>query len=139
VDEAEEGQRGASEGELGGFIEPPLDDEDADGGEDQAAQYRAAAQYLETVIEDADLGEFVHADCCGVGARCGPRAVHIISPAAGRMRPNTMGSGIFSTKRKRPVSTSRLTRMLVPKPKKAFQSPGVQSAGLLVVMTHLPC
>ena len=42
----------------------------------------------------------------------------IISPAAGRMRPNTRSSGIFSTKRSRPVSTSRLTRMLVPKPKK---------------------
>src|SRR5689334_1712310 len=46
------------------------------------------------------------------------------------MRPNTRLSGIFSTKRKRPVSTSMLTRMLVPKPKNAFQSPDVQSAGL---------
>ena len=45
------------------------------------------------------------------------------------MRPNTIESGIFSTKRNRPVSTSMLTRMLVPKPKKAFQSPGVQSFG----------
>ncbi len=48
------------------------------------------------------------------------------------MRPNTMASGIFSTKRSRPVSTSMLTRMLVPKPKKAFQSPGVQKFGLNV-------
>src|ERR1700704_3623636 len=48
------------------------------------------------------------------------------------MRPKTSESGIFSTKRKSPVSTSMLTRMLVPKPKKAFQSPGVQIAGLCV-------
>src|SRR5580700_394095 len=46
------------------------------------------------------------------------------------MRPNTSVSGIFSTKRNSPVSTSMLTRMLVPKPKKAFQSPGVHNAGL---------
>ena len=45
------------------------------------------------------------------------------------MRPNTIASGIFSTKRNRPVSTSMLTRMLVPKPKNAFQSPGVQIFG----------
>ncbi len=45
------------------------------------------------------------------------------------MRPNTSESGIFSTNRNRPVSTSILTRMLVPKPKKAFQSPGVQMVG----------
>src|SRR5262249_24158835 len=44
------------------------------------------------------------------------------------MRPNTSESGILSTKRKRPVSTSMLTRMLVPNPKNAFQSPGVQIA-----------
>src|SRR5580693_3343320 len=49
------------------------------------------------------------------------------------MRPNTSASGIFSTKRSRPVSTSMLTRILVPKPKKAFQSPGTQSLGLKVV------
>ena len=66
------------------------------------------------------------------------------------MRPNTSESGIFSTNRNRPVSTSMLTRMLVPKPKKAFQSPGVHSAGLksdlvavavplvLIVMLPLP-
>src|SRR5580692_5676757 len=46
------------------------------------------------------------------------------------MRPNTSVSGIFSTNRNRPVSTSMLTRILVPNPKKAFQSPGVHSAGL---------
>ena len=34
------------------------------------------------------------------------------------MRPNTSESGIFSTKRNSPVSTSMLTRMLVPKPNK---------------------
>ena len=58
------------------------------------------------------------------------------------MRPNTMMSGIFSTKRKSPVSTSMLTRMLVPKPKKAFQSLGVQSAGrrtAVVMVMSLPC
>ena len=49
------------------------------------------------------------------------------------MRPNTSESGIFSTKRNRPVSTSMLTRMLVPKPKKAFQSVAVHSTGLRVV------
>ena len=46
------------------------------------------------------------------------------------MRPNTRLSGIFSTKRNRPVSTSMLTRMLVPNPKNAFQSPGVHNTGL---------
>src|SRR6516165_4923849 len=46
------------------------------------------------------------------------------------MRPNTRLSGIFRTKRSNPVRTSMLTRMLVPKPKNAFQSPDVQSAGL---------
>ena len=54
---------------------------------------------------------------------------HIIRPSAGRMRPNTSESGIFSTKRNRPVSTSMLTRMLVPNPKNAFQSPGVHRSG----------
>ena len=43
------------------------------------------------------------------------------------MRPNTSESGIFRTKRSSPVSTRTLTRILVPKPKKAFQSPGTQS------------
>src|SRR5260370_23213142 len=52
-----------------------------------------------------------------------------MSPVAGRMRPKTSASGILTTKRRSPVSTSRFTRMLVPKPKKAFQSPGVQSFG----------
>src|ERR1700685_883851 len=50
-------------------------------------------------------------------------------PIAGRMRPNTSESGIFSTNRNRPVSTSMLTRILVPKPKKAFQSPGAHKIG----------
>ncbi len=50
-------------------------------------------------------------------------------PSAGRMRPNTSESGIFNTKRNSPVSTSMLTRMLVPKPKNAFQSPAVHTAG----------
>src|SRR5262245_857188 len=54
---------------------------------------------------------------------------HIIRPTAGRMRPNTSESGIFSTNRSSAVSVSMLTRMLVPKPKKAFQSPGTQSLG----------
>ena len=65
------------------------------------------------------------------------------------MRPNTRESGIFSTKRSRPVSISMLTRMLVPNPKNAFQSPGVHKAGLkspfcvpvvlvLIVMLPLP-
>ena len=50
-------------------------------------------------------------------------------PIAGRMRPKTSASGIFSTNRNRPVSTSMLTRILVPKPKKAFQSPGAHKIG----------
>src|SRR5215475_8314044 len=50
-------------------------------------------------------------------------------PSAGRMRPKTSESGILSTKRNSPVNTSMLTRMLVPKPKNAFQSPDVQIAG----------
>src|SRR6516162_9219414 len=57
---------------------------------------------------------------------------HIISPSAGRMRPKTSESGIFRTKRKRPVSTSILTRMLVPNPKNAFQSPAVHKAGRFI-------
>ena len=55
------------------------------------------------------------------------------------MRPNTIESGILSTKRNRPVSTSMLTRMLVPKPKNAFQSPGVQIVGLKLVDDVLMC
>ena len=47
-------------------------------------------------------------------------------PVAGRMRLKTKSSGIFKTKRSKPVSVSRLTSMLVPKPKNAFQSPRVQ-------------
>src|SRR6267143_6978199 len=58
--------------------------------------------------------------------------MHNIRPVAGRMRPNTRSSGIFNTKRNSAVSVSRLTRMLVPKPKKAFQSPGTQIFGLLM-------
>src|SRR5215470_15708440 len=57
---------------------------------------------------------------------------HIIRPSAGRMRPKTSESGIFSTKRNRPVSTSMLTRMLVPNPKNAFQSPAVHKAGRFI-------
>src|ERR1700736_2395175 len=45
------------------------------------------------------------------------------------MRPKTSESGIFSTKRSKPVSTSMLTRIFVPKPKNAFQSPGVHKTG----------
>jgi hypothetical protein len=54
------------------------------------------------------------------------------------MRPNTRLSGIFSTKRNRPVKTSILTRMLVPNPKKAFQSPGVHNTGLKSALTTVP-
>jgi hypothetical protein len=54
------------------------------------------------------------------------------------MRPNTIESGIFSTKRNRPVSTSMLTRMLVPKPNRAFQSPGVHNTGLKVDVPDVP-
>jgi hypothetical protein len=57
-----------------------------------------------------------------------------IRPVAGKMRPNTISSGILSTKRKRAVNVSKLTRMLVPKPKNAFQSPGTQSFGFVIVV-----
>src|SRR5258708_10442605 len=50
-------------------------------------------------------------------------------PIAGRMRPKSSASGISSTNRNRPVSTNMLTRILVPKPKKAFQSPGAHKIG----------
>ncbi len=56
--------------------------------------------------------------------------MHIIMPAAGRMRPKTSASGICSTNLSNADSVSRLTRMLVPNPKNAFQSPGTQSFGL---------
>src|SRR5262249_3262627 len=52
---------------------------------------------------------------------------HIISPSAGRMRPKTSESGIFNTNRNKPVSTSILTRILVPNPKKASTTPGASS------------
>src|SRR5258707_13138203 len=48
------------------------------------------------------------------------------------MRPNTSESGIFSTNRKRPVSTSMLTRILVPNPKNAFQAPAVHNTGRFI-------
>jgi hypothetical protein len=57
---------------------------------------------------------------------------HIISPSAGRMRPKTSESGIFNTNRNKPVSTSILTRILVPNPKNAFQSPAVHKAGRFI-------
>src|SRR5438093_11336805 len=48
------------------------------------------------------------------------------------MRPKTSESGIFSTNRNRPVSTNILTRILVPNPKNAFQSPAVHNAGRFI-------
>src|SRR6202012_5328742 len=54
------------------------------------------------------------------------------------MRVNTIWSGILSTNLSSVESTNRLTRMLVPNPKKAFQSPGVHSFGLLSVVIALP-
>ena len=53
-----------------------------------------------------------------------------------------MSLGICSTYWSSPVSTSTLTRMLVPKPKKAFQSPGVQiraRSGPAVVVSAMSC
>src|SRR5580704_10176637 len=64
---------------------------------------------------------------------------NIISPTAGRMRPNTSASGIFSTKRRSAVSVSMLTRMLVPKPKNAFQSPVVHNIGRYVEVEVAIC
>src|SRR6202012_5551911 len=60
--------------------------------------------------------------------------MHLIMPAAGRMCLKTMSSGIFNTKRSSALSVRRLTRMLVPKPKKAFQSPGTQILGLAMML-----
>ena len=64
------------------------------------------------------------------------------SPArCGRTRSS---SGILITKRNKPVSTSMLTKMLVPKPKKALKSPGVHIFGrnpavaVAVVNSHAP-
>jgi hypothetical protein len=45
-----------------------------------------------------------------------------------------MSSGIFNTNRRRAVKVSKLTRIFVPKPKKAFQSPATQSLGLVIVV-----
>src|SRR3990170_882997 len=45
------------------------------------------------------------------------------------MRPKTRSSGMPRTKRSRPVRVRTLTRMFVPKPKSAFQSPGTQTLG----------
>src|SRR5215472_10355550 len=53
------------------------------------------------------------------------------------MRPNTSESGIFSTNRSSPVSTSMLTRMLVPKPKNAFQSPETHNAGRFAIAAFM--
>ena len=50
-------------------------------------------------------------------------------PSAGKMRPKTIESGILMTNRNSPVSTNMLTRMLVPKPKKALKSPAVHKRG----------
>src|SRR6266481_4418331 len=50
------------------------------------------------------------------------------------MRPKMRSLGIFKTKRRRAVRVSRFTRMLVPNPNKAFQSPGTQILGLAVVV-----
>ena len=50
-------------------------------------------------------------------------------PSAGKMRPKTIEFGILITNRNSPVSTSMLTRMLVPKPKKALKSPVVHKRG----------
>src|SRR4029077_12389025 len=58
-------------------------------------------------------------------------------PVAGRMRPKTSWSGIFRTKRSNPLSVSRLTSIFVPKPKNAFQSPGVQIAGFVLLISPL--
>jgi hypothetical protein len=56
--------------------------------------------------------------------------MHIIMPAAGRILWNTNSGGIFRTKRSKPDKVRRLTRIFVPNPKKAFQSPGTQIFGL---------
>ena len=63
-----------------------------------------------------------------------------VSPAAtaGRMRPKMIGSGSLSTKRSSPVRTRTLTRMLVPKPKNALQSPGTHSLGFMTDMIRSP-
>src|ERR1700730_15722662 len=55
------------------------------------------------------------------------------------MRPNTSASGIFSTKRRSAVSVSMLTRMLVPNPKNAFQSPVVHNIGRYVEVEVAIC
>src|SRR5258707_22537 len=49
-----------------------------------------------------------------------------------QVSPMKSESGIFNTNRNKPVSTSILTRILVPNPKTAFQSPAVHKAGRFI-------
>ena len=71
--------------------------------------------------------------CAWQGDRRAMRSRRWRGTSSGRARggcgrtPGCRGASARSASR--PVSTSMLTRMLVPKPKKAFQSPGTQSAG----------
>src|SRR5260370_22705747 len=46
---------------------------------------------------------------------------------------------MLRTKRSSPVNTRTLTRMLVPKPKKAFQSPGTQKRSLRAALVAVVC
>ena len=54
---------------------------------------------------------------CRAAARC---------RAPGRMRPNTVSAGSWTTPRQSPVSTITLSSTLVNRPKKPFQSPATQ-------------
>src|SRR5579863_10384036 len=60
-------------------------------------------------------------------------------PSAGRMRPNTMSSGILTTPRHSPVNTITLSATLVKRPKKPFQSPGTHQLGSAFVAVIVMC
>src|SRR5689334_10744091 len=64
-------------------------------------------------------------------------------PSAGKIRPNTVSAGIWTTPRHRPVSTITLSRTLVNSPKKPFRSPmthrrGPGCAVAIVLMSRPP-
>src|SRR5690349_19320933 len=55
-------------------------------------------------------------------------------PSAGRMRPNTVSAGSWTTPRQSPVSTITFSSTLVKRPKNPFRSPGTQSRGVVTIV-----
>src|SRR6516164_5682967 len=56
-------------------------------------------------------------------------------PSAGRMRPNTVSAGSWTTPRHRPVSTITFSSTFVNRPKKPFRSPGTHRRGSCAVVS----